>query len=282
MDSHGLAVGRRVLRERLARAAHRRRTGPPGPRAGRRLARPFGDPRGRRPRGREHRERLGADLPRAALAATCASGEWRGRCSAARRAGPEATSGRPRSRGSAGGYAVFYSALPRKKGSWLCLGVATAPAPEGPWRDAGRPLRCGRDGSIDPYPVRDERGRLYLLWKQDGNEFKRPTPIIAQRLSENGKRLFGRQTELITQRQAVGAATWSRPPTSYASGGWFYLLYSASPCCTRRLRLRGGSGALAAPCSGRWRKYPGNPILRGGSGWRCPGHVDARRRRDRG
>ena len=24
---------------------------------------------------------------------------------------------------------------------------------------------------------------------------------------------------------------------------------------------------------GPWRKYPGNPILRAGNGWRCPGHA---------
>ncbi len=169
------------------------------------------------------------------------------------------------------GYAVFYSALPRKKGSWLCLGVATAPAPEGPWRDAGRPLRCGRDGSIDPYPVRDERGRLYLLWKQDGNEFKRPTPILAQRLREDGRRLFGRVRELIRNDRR-----WEKhvveAPHVVRSGGWFYLLYSANSCCTRSCAYAVGV-ARARTLLGRWRKHPGNPILRSGGGWRCPGHV---------
>ncbi|MEJ7789407.1 MAG: family 43 glycosylhydrolase [Thermoleophilaceae bacterium] len=170
------------------------------------------------------------------------------------------------------GYALFYSALPRDSESWYCLGVATAPTPDGPWRDLGKPLRCGENGSIDPHPTRDERGRLHLLWKADGNEFDKPTPIFAQRLSEDGQRLLGKPRELIRndrrwERKVVEAPTVIRRPD-----GFFYMLYSANLCCTKRCQYAVGV-ARSRRLFGPWRKFAGNPILDDGNGWRCPGHT---------
>ena len=146
-----------------------------------------------------------------------------------------------------GRYAVFYSALPhRRRRSWMCLGVATAATPDGPWRDAGRPLRCSRYGSIDPHPVRDERGRLYLLFKEDGNQFERPTPILAQRLREDGRKLLGRPRELFrADRRWEGTVV--EAPQVVRSRGWFHLLYAGNFCCSRDVRLRRGRGAVAPP-----------------------------------
>ena len=173
---------------------------------------------------------------------------------------------------SNGRFAVFYSALPRNQKSWYCLGVATAAAPEGPWRDLGRPIRCNKYGSIDPYLTRDERGRLHLLWKEDGNEFKRPTPIFAQRLREDGTRLLGRPKELIRNNPR----TWERKVVEAAHverrGDYFYLLYSGGLCCTKKCDYAVGV-ARSKRLVGPWRKYPANPILRSGNGWRCPGHA---------
>ena len=169
------------------------------------------------------------------------------------------------------GYAVFYSALPRRKGSWYCLGVATAPAANGPYRDKGRPLRCNNYGSIDPFPVRDESGVLHLLWKEDGNEFRRPTPIFAQQLSEDGMQLLGRPRELIRNTEE-----WElnvlEAPSVIRRNNMFYLFYSANSCCGRPCAYAVGV-ARSPTLIGPWQKYPGNPILRSGNGWRCPGHA---------
>ena len=170
----------------------------------------------------------------------------------------------------AGRYAIFYSALPRRKRSWYCLGVATAPSPAGPYRDRGRPLRCGRHGSIDPFPVRDEAGRLYLLWKQDGNEFGRPTPIYAQRMSEDGKRLRGRAHELIRNTDPWEGRV-VEAPSVIRRDGYFYLFYSANLCCSPSCAYAVGV-ARSPTLLGPWEKFGGNPILSGGNGWRCPGH----------
>ena len=161
--------------------------------------------------------------------------------------------------------------MPRRRGSWYCLGGATAPAVTGPYRDRGRPLRCGRYGSIDPHVVRDERGRLQLLWKEDGNQFRRPTRILAQRMSEDGQRLRGRAHELLRNR-----SRWERrvveAPTVVRNDGYFYLFYSANLCCTEDCAYAVGV-ARSRRLLGPWRRHPGNPILRNGNGWRCPGHA---------
>jgi xylan 1,4-beta-xylosidase len=79
-----------------------------------------------------------------------------------------------------GRYYIYYAA--RKKSGSLCVAVATAGQPKGPYTDHG-PLVCQEVGSIDGFPVTDERGRRYLLWKEDGNSVSKPTPIWAQQLS---------------------------------------------------------------------------------------------------
>ena len=169
-------------------------------------------------------------------------------------------------------YAIFYSALPKKGvGTWYCLGVATAPAARGPYRDLGRPLRCNRYGSIDPFPVRDEAGVLNLVWKEDGNEFRRPTPLFAQQLSEDGRQLLGRPRELIRNTE-----TWEgsvlEAPAIVRRGDTFHLFYSSNLCCGPACAYAVGV-ARSKTLIGPWEKYSGNPILRSGNRWRCPGHT---------
>jgi beta-xylosidase len=171
------------------------------------------------------------------------------------------------------GYALFYSAFPRKAPgrTFYCLGVATSPSPLGPWRDLGRPLRCTPHGTIDPTAVRDTDGRLYLVYKEDGNAFDRPTPILLQRLRADGRRLIGPPRELIRNR-----ARWEgevvEAPALVRRGGWWHMVYSANFCCGRGCAYAVGA-ARSRRLAGPWRRFPGNPILRSGNGWRCPGHV---------
>ena len=54
-------------------------------------------------------------------------------------------------------------------------------------------------------------------------------------------------------------------------GGWT-MLYSGALCCSPDCAYAVGA-ARAPTLAGPWTRYPGNPILRSGNGWRCPGHV---------
>jgi xylan 1,4-beta-xylosidase len=183
-----------------------------------------------------------------------------------------------------GRFFVYYTA--KKKDGPLCVAVATARRPAGPYTDHG-PLVCQEVGSIDGFPVTDERGRRYLLWKEDGNSVSKPTPIWAQQLSADGTRLTGQRREILRNTEP-----WEKHPTlPYGDliegpavvrrGGWFYMFYSGNFCCARECNYMMGV-ARARRLLGPWEKHPRNPILRGNDDWKCPGHgtvvTDARGR----
>ncbi|HWS56347.1 MAG TPA: family 43 glycosylhydrolase, partial [Pyrinomonadaceae bacterium] len=173
-----------------------------------------------------------------------------------------------------GRFYVYYTA--RKRGGPLCVAVATARRPAGPYTDHG-PLVCQEVGSIDGFPVTDEAGRRYLLWKEDGNSKSLPTPIWAQRLSADGTRLVGERREILRNTEP-----WEKHPTlPYGDlvegpaivrrGGWFYMFYSGNFCCARECNYMVGV-ARSRKLLGPWEKNPANPILRGNDDWKCPGH----------
>lgn len=173
-----------------------------------------------------------------------------------------------------GRYAVYYSARSRRKGDrWFCIGMATAATATGPYRDLGKPIRCGKYGSIDPYPTRDENGRPYLLFKDDGNAFKRPTHIYAQRLTEDGKRVSGTPKKLLRNRPKTWEGQVVEAPNIVRVGEYFQLVYAGG--------LFGGTKgcdyaigvARSKTLLGPYERFPGNPIIKGGNGWKCPGHA---------
>ncbi|MBA3439081.1 MAG: family 43 glycosylhydrolase [Pyrinomonadaceae bacterium] len=166
-----------------------------------------------------------------------------------------------------GRYFVYYTA--RKKDGPLCVAVATAAKPSGPYTDHG-PLTCQEAGSIDAFPIRDEKGKLYLVWKEDGNSRKLPTPIWAQPLSSDGTKLIGDKKELI-RNDAPWEAQLVEGPFIMQRGGWFYMFYSGNACCGRECNYALGvarSRALLGP----WEKNGADPILKGNDQWKCPGH----------
>ncbi|HEV7890666.1 MAG TPA: family 43 glycosylhydrolase [Pyrinomonadaceae bacterium] len=173
-----------------------------------------------------------------------------------------------------GRFFVYYVA--RKKGGSLCAAVASASKPQGPYRDHG-PLVCQEVGSIDPFPVTDEQGRRYLLWKEDGNSVSKPTPIWAQQLSDDGTRLVGERKELFHNDQpwekhpTLPYGDLVEGPTVVRRNGWFYLFYSGNFCCGRECSYAVGV-ARSRKLLGPWEKYTKNPIMEGNGDWRCPGH----------
>ena len=173
-----------------------------------------------------------------------------------------------------GRFYIYYTA--KKKDGPLCVAVATARRPQGPYTDHG-PLICQEVGSIDGFHVRDERGRRYLLWKEDGNSKSVATPIWAQPLSPDGTKLTGEKQELIRNDQE-----WEKHATlPYGDlvegqaivrrNGWFYMFYSGNFCCARECNYQVGV-ARSRKLLGPWEKNPANPILTGNDAWKCPGH----------
>jgi xylan 1,4-beta-xylosidase len=162
---------------------------------------------------------------------------------------------------------LFYSA--HKKNGNLCLGVASASKPEGPYKDHG-PLMCEAAGSIDAFSIRDENGKLFIIWKEDGNSVKKPTPIWAAELNQERTAIVGEKKELF--RNDV---SWEQNLVEGVSmirhGEYFYAFYAGAGCCGRGCTYATGI-ARSKKLLGPWEKYDKNPIQTGDENWKCPGH----------
>jgi xylan 1,4-beta-xylosidase len=162
---------------------------------------------------------------------------------------------------------VYYAA--HKKGGNLCLGIASADKPEGPYKDNG-PMMCQEVGSIDAFPMRDENGKLYLIWKEDANSVKQPTPIWAMEMKEDRTGLIGEKHELFRNKVA-----WEENLVEGVSmmkhNGYFYAFYAAAGCCGIGCNYVVGI-ARSKNLLGPWEKDPANPVLKSNEQWICPGH----------
>ena len=128
-------------------------------------------------------------------------------------------------------WVLYYTAKDRKS-ELQCLGVATASDPRGPFVDGrAEPLVCQRElgGTIDANAFRDLDGKLYLYYKNDGNNPKvaKPTDIWVQRLSADGTQLVGEPAALLRndnpwEAHVIEAPSMVRTPTGYT------MLYSAN------------------------------------------------------
>src|SRR5215217_772478 len=167
-----------------------------------------------------------------------------------------------------GRFFLYYTA--RKKKGPLCVAVATASVPSGPYTDHG-PLVCQKIGSIDALAVTDDGGARYLVWKEDGNSRSQPTPIWAQRLSDDGLKLLGKKVELIHNDPRSWEGGVVEGAFILRHGSWFYLFYSGNACCGRRCNYALGV-ARSSNLLGPYEKYAANPILAENKLWQCPGH----------
>ncbi|UOQ71978.1 family 43 glycosylhydrolase [Hymenobacter cellulosilyticus] len=162
---------------------------------------------------------------------------------------------------------IYYTA--HKKGGNLAVGIASADRPEGPYTDHG-PMVAQPDGSIDGFPMRDENGQLYLIWKEDGNSVQQPTPIWAQRLNEEHTALVGEKKELF-RNTAPWEGNLVEGVCMIKRNEYFYAFYAGNGCCGHTCTY-GMGVARSKSLLGPWEKYEKNPILTKNEKWACPGH----------
>ena len=175
-----------------------------------------------------------------------------------------------------GRYFLYYSAKPDaalsddKRG--LCLAVATASAPEGPFIDMGKPLLCGETFvNIDPMTFDDPAtGKRLLYW---GSGFQ---PIKVQELATD-RMSFAPGSKAIDLIPAVK----SEDPNEYQKlvegawvirrGGWYYLFYSGDNCCGPRAHYA-VMVARSRSATGPFENAPDKVILEKFGIWNAPGH----------
>jgi len=200
-----------------------------------------------------------------------------------------------------GRYFLYYSAKPdaatADKTRGLCLAVATADRPEGPFVDSGRPLLCG-DGfvNIDPMAFDDPAtGKRLLYW---GSGFK---PIKVQELAADrvSFKPGSAPVDLVATVPDESPANYRRLVEGawvVQREGWYYLFYSGDNCCgpnahyaTLVARSRSAMGpfetlpGLVHEASGIWLAPGHNSVITDANGrtWSLFHAVDTRHARSR-
>ncbi len=158
------------------------------------------------------------------------------------------------------GFRMYYVAHDRASGR-QCIGAASSPFPEGPFRDGStQPLVCpaGFERAIDPSPYQDG-SRLYLYFS--GVCCGQPNGIYAQRLSSDGLATSGGPT-LVIQVDAGWEGTVVEAPTMLKYSGKYYLFYSGNDYRNETYAV---GYAVCKSALGPCAKAKENPLLATGS-----------------
>jgi arabinan endo-1,5-alpha-L-arabinosidase len=179
-------------------------------------------------------------------------------------------------------YYLYYSAKAdaalTDQSRGLCLAVATAERPEGPFRDIGRPLQCGPGFvNIDPFAYDDPAtGKRLLYW---GSGFG---PIKVQELAPDRISFAGGSApiDLVQPVKSEDPGEYQRLIEGawvIRRGGYYYLFYSGDNCCgpkahyavlVARSRSATGPFETLAAATGA----PSSVILERQGIWVAPGH----------
>ena len=177
-----------------------------------------------------------------------------------------------------GRYIMYFSAKPdtADERHGLCLAVATASSPAGPFVDMGHPLKCGEGFvNIDPMAFDDPATHKHLLYWGSGFEPIRVQELSADRMS-------------FAQGSAPKELVWPSPNRQgfpvLVEGSWvirrsgfYYLFYSGDNCCgpkadyavmVARSRSATGPFETLEQATGK----PHSIILEQSAKWLAPGH----------
>lgn len=171
-------------------------------------------------------------------------------------------------------YYMYYSAEP-DKGSGLCLAVATAKQPAGPFTDKGEPLKCGPGFShIDPFAFDDpQSGIRYLYWGSNS------TPIRVQELSTDRLDFQPDTVPIFVLNPERG-----RPYEGLLEGVWviyrqgyYYLFTSGDACCGEGAHYAVMVARSSSPTGpfeklGDAKNSESSVILEANAVWSAPGH----------
>jgi hypothetical protein len=160
-------------------------------------------------------------------------------------------------------YLLYYSAQ-RKGDHRRCIGVAMSDRPDGDFHDVGQPLVSNNsDGAIDP-TLLHAQGKLYLLYKRDGNAFGQASIIYGRPLDPSGLQAGPRKVLLRSQSGGWEQGV-AEGPTAFSRGKTTYLLYSggyyAGPGYAEGEGIRRG-----APL-GPYHRVSNRPVLKAAGHW---------------
>jgi hypothetical protein len=161
------------------------------------------------------------------------------------------------------GYWVMYYSLQDKRSHGTCISRAVATNPAGPFvDDSASPFLCQTGGSIDPSPMVDADGSVWLVWKAEQFFRGGNRTIYSQRLSPDGLTLEGPATPLINadQRWEAGVV---EGPSMIRDGDRYLLFYSGGDWNTAGYAV--GYAVCTTP-AGPCTKPRNGPLYSGGDG----------------
>jgi beta-xylosidase len=142
-------------------------------------------------------------------------------------------------------YVLYYSATAASAmdSAVHCLGAAVSDEPTGPFKPESSPIACPiqQGGAIDPGPIIDSDGTIYLVYKIDGNLRglggecrnmvfpQKSTPIVLQKMEENGITPSGAPITILDRTPDDGPLV-EAPAMARSDEGIYFLFYSSG--CT--------------------------------------------------
>lgn len=175
-----------------------------------------------------------------------------------------------------GGYVAAYVAPVSLNPQKMCISLAYATRPLGPFVDRStRPFVCrtGQQGAIDPSIYQDLDGIPWLLWKTEGIPHQEPTRIWTRRLNATATGFAPRS---LTRNLLTTSMAWEgnviENPSMVNVGGRTYLLYSANRYSTAQYAI--GYAVCTTP-AGPCARPVVRPLLATGGRVAGPGGPDA-------
>ena len=180
-----------------------------------------------------------------------------------------------------GRYLLYYSAKPdaalTDPSRGLCLAVATAVKPQGPFTDSGRPLQCGPGFvNIDPMAFDDPATGHRLLYWGSGFGAIKVRELAADRLSF---RPGSSAVDLVAPVADADPGNYRRLVEGAwveRRRGWYYLFFSGDNCCGDQAhyavmvaRSRHATGPFAVRDDAA---APRGVVLAASGRWLAPGH----------
>lgn len=167
-----------------------------------------------------------------------------------------------------GTFYVYYTTK-RKDNRVACIGVATTKDIRQGFTDHGIIIEWGEE-AIDAFVFKDDDGKRYICWKAYGLTKGREIEILASELSIDGLHLAGEPFTLTDHTKGWKGAG-DEGPCLMKQNDFYYLFYSVGGCCDNRCDYR-VMVARSKNLKNGWEQFHGNPILEGGSSWKCSGH----------
>ena len=167
-----------------------------------------------------------------------------------------------------GTFYVYYTAR-RKSDQRSYIGVATTRDLSQGFTDHGCLLEWTNE-AIDAFVIEDA-GKLYITWKAYGLDKGKTIQILGRELTPDGLKVTGDVFTMLQAEPNNWEAGGAEGQAIFKKGRYFYMTYSGNTCCGPECNYQVGI-ARAEKLQGPWEKFSGNPLLKGGQYWKCPGH----------